>query len=391
MLDRIVASGNAGVDRRDTHDWILSRLIELRYVEESPLDSTAFVSTPVGRHRWQIEMLSDEQRAASAMRRQLIRYRVDERISNMTMNASTALAITYPPMTPRLYGGVEPSRPRRLTTRLKPALAALFTVSAVALVVYLGDTEPQDVRQWLSPPSPMHVDVAPPANVEAVPPTAPTDRDTVELASAVIAADAAPAFDDIVAKAEQAATVLDRTLAEVEAAAPDGTAIAGTVAHYDEAIRSAVVAAAALIDATISKTNQFAADLATDVKGSIRPIAAALLQSAVATETPPPAQIAAAPQPPADVPAPVALAPAPQPEPPPVTLQPRALPVAMARSMNDRVVAKAPTPSSEAQADPQHTVVERLNALSLAAAIRGEVWRPNATRNVAEFRPAHIR
>lgn len=64
LLDRFVASGAGGVDRRDTDDWVLSRLVQLRYVEESTLGDTTFVCTAAGRHRWQIEMMADERRGA---------------------------------------------------------------------------------------------------------------------------------------------------------------------------------------------------------------------------------------------------------------------------------------------------------------------------------------
>ena len=97
LLDRIVASGDAGVGGRDTDDWVLSRLIELRYVEESTLDDTAFVCTPAGRHRWRIEILADEERAAIALCRQLIRHRLDERFTRLGIDTSTALTTPYSP------------------------------------------------------------------------------------------------------------------------------------------------------------------------------------------------------------------------------------------------------------------------------------------------------
>src|SRR5690348_3007778 len=69
LLDRVVASGDRGVDPRDVLEWALSRLIELGYVEESPLDTVAFVCTAAGLRRWRIEVVADERRESEQLRR----------------------------------------------------------------------------------------------------------------------------------------------------------------------------------------------------------------------------------------------------------------------------------------------------------------------------------
>lgn len=81
LLDRIVASSQQGVPRDDVAEWVLVRLLALNYVEPHPLDSAALVHTPAGLHRWQTEMLAEEQRAAERLRKQLIRHRVEARSS----------------------------------------------------------------------------------------------------------------------------------------------------------------------------------------------------------------------------------------------------------------------------------------------------------------------
>src|SRR6202011_2188035 len=83
LLDRIVASGADGVHRRDADGWVLSRLVDLRYAEESSLNDRVFVCTPAGRHRWLIEVQADQQREAIALRRQIIRHRLNERFSRL--------------------------------------------------------------------------------------------------------------------------------------------------------------------------------------------------------------------------------------------------------------------------------------------------------------------
>lgn len=365
LLDRIVASGNTGVERRDADDWLLSRLIELRYVEENPLNTSAVVCTSAGRHRWQIEMLADEQRAASAMRRQLIRYRVDERLSNFEARQSTALTIAYPPMTPQLYGGVpQPSPPRALKTRLKPALATLFAAAAAGLVVALGDTEPQDMHAWLSPPPPRAVAALPATPIVAAPVAAHVEAAVAIVQPPLPVVTRVPASVGTIARAEQIATVIGHTLAKVEDAVPGTSAIADAVTHYDAAIRNAFMTTAALADATMSNARQWAGDLVAGARDSVRPIAAAVVQAASATEAPVPG-----------VPAPVATAPAAEPPPIAIAMAPAAPP--------GRTPTKAPA-ARASDDDTQHVIVERLNALSLAAARRGEAWRPNGPRDVAQ-------
>jgi len=358
LLDRIVASGYAGVERRETQDWLLSRLIELRYAEESPLNTSAVVCTQAGRRRWQIEMLADEQRAASEMRRELIRYRVDERLSNFAAGQSTALTITYPPMTPQLYGGVPQRSPRRtLKARLKPALATLFAAAAAALVVLLGDTEPQDRHVWLAPP-PHAVaapDVVAKVTVAAIIARPPIDRHADDTAATVVPTDVAAVIDAAIARTRPLAAVLHRMIADVEQAAPGTSAIADARVLCDAAIRDAVQATAAVADATMRAAQQLAGDLLAGVKAGVRPVAAALLQAASATE--------------------VAVATAPAPEPPPVAIARITTP--------GHTVTKTPAPHVS-EDDSQHAVVERLNALSLAAARRGVAWRPSGARDVAQ-------
>ena len=398
LLDRIVASGSAGVDRRDTIEWLLSRLIDLRYVEENPLDTSAFVSTSGGRHRWQIEMLADEQRAASAMRRQLIRYRVDERLSNLQTGPSTALVAAYPPMVPRLHGGVpEPQGPQRVTARLKPALAALFAASAVALVVFLGDTEPQDMQKWLSPP--LHVAASPydrpDAHVRAAAAVVAAPISAV-VASARAARPAATSieppshrewFGGIISLHQQLAGVLDRALAKLEREGSALPAIADVTLPVDMAIRNAAVTAAVLSDSTMSNTSQFGSDLIDGIKSSFRPIAAALLHATADVDR----QVAqdVAPQPaPADVAAPILMPVDAEPAPPAPSPAP---PVFVAQASPDqRPTTKAPSRASDTFVDPQHAMVERLNALSLAAARLGATWRPNAAHDVAALKPVYI-
>ena len=478
LLDRIVASGADGVDRRDTPEWVLSRLIDLRYVEESALDDTAFVCTPAGRHRWQIEILADSQRNAAALRRQLIRHRLDERCSRLGIDASTALTTAYSPSELRLHH-CAPARsgPRPETkTRLASALATLFAAAAAALVVTFGSTEPQDVQDWLFPPT-QHAAAAPvdtpKANAEqgslvaapvaatvtapidppiaiadlaalvaapvaatvtapVDPPiaiaeraalvaapvvatvTAPVDLHTEETPGrAVVSADATPAltrqsaavsldtiapsdkhgYNGITYQPEQDVRIPEGTPAKVEDAGRAGSAVAHAASPDDGAIQNAAVAAAALIGSAVSESGRIATDLAAGVERGFMPIAAALLHAVADTERPVSARDAVTHQAHDDLPAPVA----PATEPPsergqPATLQPAIASdtvvdrAAVIRAAPDqRVTAKGPAArAGNADVDPQHAVVERLNLLSLSAARRGDAWRPNGTGGTAE-------
>jgi hypothetical protein len=385
LLDRIVASGASGVEPADSHDWVLTRLIDLRYVEENPLDNAAFVCTLAGRHRWQIEMLADEQRAATTLRRQLIRDRVYERISNLEPGASTALAVVFPPMEPRLRGGPElPAGRLGITRRLNFALATLFATSAAALVLIIGSNEPQDMRAWFSPPK-LHVVaapvVAPKARVEvaaavaapvAIIATLPIDKHTEDV---VVRTAVSIDWTSMARSArEQLVSVAGRTLAKVEEVS-------------DAAIRNAAATAVAMVEPAVSESGQFAADLTANVESSFDPMVVVLLHATA--ETAPAAAAADTPAPQVRVDSPTLVAivtPAPEPAP-----APPATPVAIARAAPEgHVTAKGPPArADDAQVDPQHAAVEKLNTLSLAAARQGVAWRPTGRRDVAQTdRPA---
>ena len=154
LLDRFVASGAAGVRGRDADDWVLSRLIQLRYVEESTVDDTVFVCTAAGRHRWRIEMMADERRGATALHRQLIRRRLDERFIRLGINTSTALMAIDSPPEPRLHRRVPApwNPPPQVKMRLSSPLAAVFAATAVALVVISASPDPQEGWDWLIAP-----------------------------------------------------------------------------------------------------------------------------------------------------------------------------------------------------------------------------------------------
>ena len=378
LLDRIVASGAGGVDRRDTDDWVLSRLIDLRYVEERAVNDSAFVCTSAGRYRWQIEMLADERREAMALRRRLIRDRVDERVSNLPLGTSTALTIIYPPMVPRLHGGLTRGtgplpQPK---TQLAFALATLFAATAAALLVIFGSTEPQDVQNWLSPRK-LHAVATPPEIIVS----APIDSHAEEIADAAAVSTATVSIATVAPidrhDGEQIA-LSDRSPAQVIDASHDDTAVAADNAD-NEVMRDAAVTAVALIGSAASTSGQLAVDVMRGVASSFSPIAAALLSAAAAAPD--------APAEPAhdDAPVPVAML---TDEPtPPATVQPLLAPgpepdrVAVVRA------AKGPPRIGESDLDPQHAAVERLNMLSLAAARSGQVWRPNSPHKVAALRP----
>ena len=477
LLDLIAASGADGVNRRDMPGWVLSRLIDLRYVEESPHSKTVFVCTPAGRHRWQIEIQADEQRNAIALRRQLIRHRLDERCTRLGISTSTALTTVYSPVEPRLHHGA-PARSRRpteLRMRLMSALAAFYAAAAAALVVIFGSTEPQDVQDWLFPPT-LHATAAaidtPKANAKlgslvaapvaatvaapADPPTAiaelaalvaapasatvtarvnspmatadrtapvaapvvatvtaPVDLHTDEPpGGSVVLADVAPAhtqqspadslatiapsqkhgYGGITYQPEQDVRIPDGTPATVENPGHTSPALADATAPDDGPIRNAAVTAVALIGSAAREGGRIAYDLTAGVERGLRPIAAALLHAVADMDRPAPAPDTETQQARDEVPAPVA----PTKEPPsergrPVTLQPAiasgtvADRAAVVRAVPDqRVTAKGPAArAGNADVDPQHAVVERLNLLSLGAARRGEAWRPNSPGSVA--------
>ncbi len=493
LLDRIVTAGDIGVDSRDAHDWALSRLIELRYVEESSINDTAFVCTSAGRYRWEIEILADEQRKANALQRQVIRQRVDERFSRLGLGTSTALAVCSP--MPRLHSGV-PARPWRAQGTWKAALAALFAAASVALVAVIGSTEPQDLRDWLFPPT-LHTAVAPVdaskasteqtvviaapitapvdapkasaeptalvappvaatvttpadapkasaertamvaapaaatgaasvdapiANVERtelvaahvpVTHTAPVDPDTGQApATAVISTTAAPALtqqavaatidttaprhkgghDTAIDQPAQDTRVPSATLAKVGDDGREGNAAVDRASPDDGGNWNAAATAAALIDSVVSDGREIATDLTTDVEGGFRLIAAAVLRAVADTNRSGSAGDAATQQARDDSPAPAA----PATEPPSERGQSATLRPAIASGAassrggivhamaEQRVTAKVPAAhAGRADDDAQHAAVEQLNALSLSAARRGDVWRPDSPGIVA--------
>lgn len=397
LLDRIVASGADGVDRRDTVEWVLSRLIDLRYVEQSPLNDMVFVCTPAGRHRWQMEILADDQRDAAALRRQLIRHRLDKRFNRLGISTSTALT-AYSPVEPRLHRRA-PAEPRAETkVRLASVLAVLFAATAVALVVVSASAEPQDVRDWLFPPT-LHAAAAPgdppKANAEQaalvaapVPATVPAAVDPLNEEApgrVVVSADAASSDDRTVIYAAVTASALIGSVVQ-----DSGQIATGLARGIEHVFRST---AAALIDSVASESGQFTTDLRTGVERGFRSSAAVLLPAIADLGRPVFAPDAVAQQAHDAVPAPVApAAGSPSEREQPATRQPAIAPrTASDRAAivpvtpDERAIAKAPTArAGEARLDPQHSVVERLNLLSLAAARQGQVWRPNSPVDVAE-------
>jgi len=154
LLDRFVASGAAGVSGRDADDWVLSRLMQPRYVEESTVDDTIFVCTAAGRHRWQIEMMADERRGATALHRQLIRRRLGERFTRLGIDTSTASMAVDSPPEPRLHRRVPApwNPPPEAKMQLSSPLAAVFAATAVGLVVISASPDPQEGWDWLIAP-----------------------------------------------------------------------------------------------------------------------------------------------------------------------------------------------------------------------------------------------
>ena len=306
LLDRIVASGSAGVDRRDADDPALSRLIDLRYEEESPVDAMVFVCTAAGRHRWQIEILADEQRDAAALRRQLIRNRLDERFSRLGLGTSTALTTANSPVEPRLHRGVPAlsGSPPRTGMRLKSTLAALFAMGAAALVVISASTEPQGVQDWLVP-STRHAAAAyrapPKTNTQQAAPVAapvsPTVTASVTTAPAVVLGDAAPpptqaaASIDTIGPSDQQwdrgitfrpgqyVPVPDSAPAKIEDAALDRPAVAHAGSPAAGVFLIAAAAAVARIDSAVSESGQIATDVAAGVERGVRSITEGLLGS----------------------------------------------------------------------------------------------------------------
>ena len=431
LLDRIVASGAAGVDGRDADDWVLSRLIELKYAAGSTLDDTVFVCTPAGRHRWQIEILADGERAAAALRRQIIRHRLDERFTRLGINTSTALTAPSP-AEPRHHRDMPElwSAPLQRKVRLSSALATVFAASAAALVVFSASIQPQEMRDWFFPSMPhaqtMLVGAPAAAAVAAL-----VDLHAEEAPGlASDSGNVAPASSRRTASIDSNAsgqkkgydTITD--LAQVGEAGRKGSSVVDAAWPNGGAILSWAVTARALIDGAVSKSDQIGADLATGIE-RFRSSAAMLIGSAMSES----GQIAIdvtisvensfksraavlqhalvdmartvfaggslTQQVRDDAPAPVTPArePASEPEQPAV-LQPafasqteveEARAAIVYATPSEGVTAKGPTArGSEANADPQHAIVERLNRLSLAAARRGEAWRPNRLSDVAE-------
>jgi hypothetical protein len=443
LLDRIVASGADGVHRRDADGWVLSRLVDLRYAEESHFDARVFVCTPAGKHRWLIEIQADELRDAAAQRRQIIRHRLDERFSRLGISTSTALTPAYSPVEPRLHRGAPAlSGSRRQTKmRLASALATLFAAGAAALVVITANTEPRDVQDWLFPPA-LHAAAArreaPKAIVEQAALVAAPAVDAVgapvdevppivqRSAAAPIDSSASshkPDYDGIIGQPEQHVGVPDDRLANIEDAGSEAVATADAASPDDHAILNVAVTAAALTGSGASASGEIAADLATGVQRNIRSITAGLISSAVSESGQIASDLAtgaergfrsiagfvlhaiadmARPAFALDpvtqragdaVPAPVAPVTGTRSE----TAQPATTQAVITSGMGSdrpgtvhaatdrRVTAKAPAArADDASVDPQHAVVERLNLLSLAAARQGHALRPNTPGIVAE-------
>ena len=308
LLDRFVASGGAGVSRRDADDWVLSRLIQLRYVEESAVDDTIFVCTAAGRHRWQIEMMADERRGATAVHRQLIRRRLDERFIRLGIDTSTALMAIDPPPEPRLHRRVPApwNPPPEAKMRLSAPLAAVFAATAFALVVISAAADPQGVQDWLFAPNPHAAAVLAARNantgqaagvgMRAAAVAARVDRHTDKAPRyAVAPADAAQvstqraASVDVIAwsqkkdydrsthQAEQGVSVPNDTPTKVE---PAGRARSAASLGGGTILNSAVTAAA-LIDVVVSGSGHIATELTTSTENAFRSAAAALIDVAM--------------------------------------------------------------------------------------------------------------
>jgi hypothetical protein len=313
LLDRFVASGAAGVSGRDADDWVLSRLIQLRYVEESTVDDTIFVCTAAGRHRWQIEMMADERRGATALHRQLIRRRLDERFTRLGIDTSTALmAIDLPPE-PRLHRRVPApwNPPPQATMRLSAPLAAVFAATAFALVVISAAADPQEGWHWLFVPKPhaaavlaarkVNTGQAALVGTRAAAVAAPVDRRTDEASRhAVASADAAPVstqraasvdtiawsqkrgYEKTTYQAEQGASVRNRTPTKAEPASRARSAVVIDAASLSGGtILNSAVTAAALIDVAVSGSGHITTELTTSTKNGVRSAAAALIGAAM--------------------------------------------------------------------------------------------------------------
>jgi hypothetical protein len=308
LLDRIVASGAEGVDKRDADDWALSRLVDLRYAEESRHDDMVFVCTEAGRRRWQTEILADEQRDATALRRQIIRHRLDERFNRLGLGTSTALTTASSPVEPRLHRGVPAltGSPPRMGMRLTSALAALFAAGAAALVVISASTEPQDVQAWLVPAMPhaaaAHSEsskadttqaplVAAPAVATVAAPSANAPATVLsDVTPSPTRQSAAASIDAIVPSGQQGyggiafqpgqyVSVPDAVPATVENIGRDRLPVSDAASPVDGAFLIAAAAAAARIDFAVSEGGHIAADLATGVEGDVRSITAGMLGS----------------------------------------------------------------------------------------------------------------
>jgi len=440
LLDRFVASGSAGVSGRDAVDWVLSRLIQLRYVEESSVDDATFVCTAAGRYRWQIEMMADERRGAVALHRQLIRRRLDERFTRLGIDTSTALMATDPPPEPRLHRRVLApwNPPPQAKMRLSSPFAAVFAATAAALVVVSASPDAQKVWDLLVAVKPH------PAALLADQPQANAGQTvlvglsaTAAVAAPVVlhpekavghaleAANVAPISTqrigtiDTVAPALKDVSVPNRTLTRIELAGREGFAVVDAVSPDGGAILNSAATAAALMDAAVREIGLVATDLATDtecrfrstaaalidtaasesgqiangattdIERSFQPIAAALLQAAAVigrtvsrwhagilqVRDGAPALVVAATESPSEPEQSAELQPALASHTETESLSADSVPA----SPNERVTATDPAVRrGKANVDPQHAAVERLNTLSLAAAQRGEVWRPNS-------------
>jgi hypothetical protein len=450
LLDHFVASGTAGIDGRDIDDWVLSRLIQRRYVAESTSGDTIFVCTPAGRHRWQIEFVADEKRNAFELRRLLIRRRLDERFTRLGIETSTALAIAYVPEEPRLHRRVPApwNPPSQTRSRLSSPLAAMFAATAVALVMISASSDERGgwdrLFVWkphaaavLADQLKGNVGQTVPVVAPAATPVAAIVDPYAEAGSGHTAdlADAAPATrqaasvviitpsqkqgpGDITYRAEQDVSVPDRVPVQVELDGREVPAVAVAASPDDGAILNSALTAVALIDAAMRESGHFAADLTADTESGFRSTAAALADAALSASGLIAADVTAALEGtfkpvvaallnvPADMeravselgvmtrqvrddaPAPVVPAEGLQSErEQPAALQPASASrtesesvwaASVPASPNERMTATSlPARRAEADVDPQHAAVERLNKLSLAAARRGEAWRPN--------------
>ena len=415
---------------RDTDDWVLSRLIQLRYVQESESDDTTFVCTLAGRHRWQIEVMADEKRNALALRRLLIRRRLDERFTRLGIDTSTALTpvcLPEPRLHRRMPAPWNPPSQRRM--RLSSPLATVFATTAAALVVISASANPQEAWNSLFAPKPHAAVVltgqlkanmggtvlvgSPAAAAAVVPAVRHAEKARGHSAEA---ADAAPVDTQRVAsieaispsgnkgdnapyQGEQDVGVPNRTLTEVEPAGRQEFAVADAASREGGAIVNSAATAMALmdiaaregghiatalmigtargfgstavslIDAAARESGQIATDGTAGFARYFKPVPATLMYTLAGVGRTVSEWIAGTRQIPEEAPAVVTS-----------HTQTGSVWAATDPASPDERAAATGVPARrvEASVDPQHAAVERLNTLSLAAARRGEAWRPNS-------------